>query len=547
MPEPILSPKPTAFTKRIRVFPKRRNNNLKMRTRHDDRLGSRTMSFSRTFRVLASVALLTGSLIAAALTPAGASDGETDAGRGSAEALNRIEPTANQLLNWMLFREQLHMHIEVDDLEKLASLPNAEESIDLYGAPFTAAEQRELDKREDLAEEAAVLEERLISEEHPTYGGVYLDHSSGELIVQFTESLSASERRELMRNFRQDGSVRVERVKFSRIELDRAAAVLLSTPVDGALGVAVGRDPQNNSLNVTIETGRSNANPDAGGAGAIDTDFVRGRVAVPVNVSVRQAPTGESCPSRFDCRNPYRGGLIYAIDKGNGNASFCSTGFVATRNSTGENVMLTSGHCQTDLVGRPAELPFQVFIANNPNDQRDWVGPNGFGNGVDVSMFSLPASQSSNFIYRRATTDFGGATVDQKTWTITKRKTNGFIQNQIACHSSFQRGYRCGTVIDPYSTGNSIETGSGPTSTPVGVLVRLRIVTSDLVTCGSGDVTFGGAASGSPVTFRHRAYGLHSSCLTVSGNAYQPSHALDLYFTRIRDAELSMQATVRTS
>ncbi len=323
-------------------------------------------------------------------------------------------------------RSELGFPVDPTTLRTLADQPEALLVLADWGTLLSRPELTEMrarraavDLRADLLATARKLD---------TFGGSYVDPHTGVLHVQLTDVNTMVEDSLLSLTKLPRWRVTFERVTYPEAALD-SALDMLSGQMEKWGIVGIDRDTKSNSLEVLVAPDRE------GSPGGVDlrglSETLSNVAGVPVRVKVG-AVESTACSSRTNCGSPTRAGL-YVTAPGSGT---CTTGFLSTSGSN--NYVLTAEHCFPS--GAQATIGGQVSGTITVGG-----GQGNFAN-ADVEAISIPASQTSNYVY---------ATEVDRSHQITSRLGyNADNVGDFVCWAGqATNGVGCGTVTSTnYST-----------------------------------------------------------------------------------------------
>lgn len=424
---------------------------------------------------------VTSLLIAtSASLPAGAGETQQPAAPIKATMLKSAELTQSERL-----RAELGFAPLTDAATGLlsTSASGSEESpttLDKWGFVGTAAEGREMDRREQVAKAAQDIRPTLEGEKG--YAGLYIDNANGgQLVAAFADTLPASTRAKVEQAAtlaKATVGSTAEPVEFRIVEHSSAELAGAITAAwawsDGRADKPIGALSEN-VINNTVDVNLNN------GAAKSDVEALFRALGIEANVST-VAGQDAVCTSRTACDSPRRAGVEIGTSAG-----VCSSGWIVLRN--GVRGGLTAGHCWYGSNSGAVTSGGLTF------GSKTTVNALTDGTHADMRYLSIP-SNAQPWIYQNNTT--------------TARVVSGTMfptVGQVLC--SFVRSSanpKCGTVSS---------TNAGHTSTTTGARVYGQIRASTSVVPGdSGGATAsngtGNVAVGT-VSYGSTSFGHHSS------------------------------------
>jgi hypothetical protein len=433
---------------------------------------------TRTYRL--SVAVISF-VFAVTAGDAGAA-GSRSAGRVTTGIAPGLPPLAEQ----QRYRAELGLPASTEVVKDLNAAWSAGElpGGQAEGAVFTAREEQELDVREDAGHEiAAAARAYFRGDLRSAFGGVYIDHDSGDTVVLVTRD-AARHLAALRSRVTHADRLRTAPVRYALADLDRVAAEL--TARLGSLHAAAA---DVTSLGANERTNVVDVNLGADTPAARSAVLAALRPADRAMVRFWEAPAMR--PTGVDALNapPLKGGQrITQPATQVGLVNICTSGFIAYERVRTDALiyvtnyfMVTSGHCNRN--SNPWSQ-YQTYPIGTP-DRNRYVN-----NGIDAMRIPINAADSSQKVAITTTND---------RLIYYRQASSADVLNERVCMSGATTGGEvCGVLL---SRGITV-TSEGRTLTNV----RVASYTPNQ-----------GGDSGGSVLHNSEAKGLNSGTVVFNG------------------------------
>lgn len=446
--------------------------------------------------------------------------------------LNRL--IESEIGYWIGFRSSVNLPHDRPTVEKIARLPEARATIESFGIPLTQSEQSEMEVRATIGDEISNLHETwLIGEDW--YGGAYLDHATGQVVINHVKELSMRQHDKVVKSFSSPERVSFRTVEHSFIDLEKATATIETLPLE--------RLPKITSTFADTEVGGVRV-----GVHDPDADFEElasqlSQAVGGVKVVVQYEPFAEvlACPNRITCAtvstDDFRGGTMLLSH----DFSICTTGFIA-KDTADREFAITAGHCRVDpahtngTVGNQTAGSIGFNGVNTIWDNGGWITAS---SDTDAALFRISDFRKSNRVYKNDS---------YKNWFINK-KDNWHTQGQLVCMLGLTSGYRCGPV-----TGSTVTAWGNPEEVLVGGGMDLTKQLRFKLTTEGHDVSFVGSSGGAVIgdensSLTHRtAVGIVTRGL--GENIYllgQPFTKTQIYVSRFDQLEADLDVDIYLS
>lgn len=381
---------------------------------------------------------------------------------------------------WVSLRKSLHFPHDQETVKKIARRKEARATLEEAGFPLTTEEQKEMEIRSAIGSESSDLHESGIAKEE-WYGGGYLDHETGQVVITIKGDIPNAERAKLVGSFSHPDRVSFVPVTHSYSELAEAASKIeaIALQIDDLSAIAV--DVIRNGVHVGVDDPglqqRSNERISA---------LVASQTDVKTIVEYEPASIDAACFNRSNCATvnteEFRGGLKLLDPPGTG---FCTTGFMArAKDNANVRLIATAGHCDDDVTDRDRTVGGQTvgaFAFTGGNTMRNGANWTTTNQDADAAAFQVSNARYGNRIYKNDSF---------KSWFINDTD-NWNNQNELVCVSGQTLNYRCGLVA--YSTQSS---PGGSSTTGVTLTRQMKF---DIVRVGWNLPAVQGS-SGGPVT-----------------------------------------------
>ncbi|MEA2025307.1 MAG: S1 family peptidase [Chloroflexota bacterium] len=295
-----------------------------------------------------------------------------------------------------------------------------------WGVPLSEAEAAELDTRTKLQSKSDRAIDYAVAQ--PEYAGMYFDHQNdGKAVFRFAGNLNKHEARlnDLLPN-EQKLVVKSATATLRELEAvaDRVVEDAGTLEASGIDIVEVYADVTTNKVVVGLSGARSGAQASLR---ASHSDLIRTKATGSI------AP--DACTNRWHCRPPWKGGLyIKAIGYANGK---CSSAFLARRNSSGNLVLVTAGHCLALNGG--AGVTWKHDGVNIGKAKSGWTWANYANSDVGWIDVENPGSVSPrNRFYASSSSDI-------RSINSVRASADQQVGNPI-CRSAYKTYYLCGTI-----------------------------------------------------------------------------------------------------
>ena len=297
-------------------------------------------------------------------------------------------------------REHFGLAADVATIADRLDLESAERAMTLYGMPLSDAELAEVGARQQFGIDVEPLLEW--AQDHPHYAGASFRLGRvGGLDVFVTSDVLADEVDERAAELGLDRPIEATVVEHPWDQLQKAMDEAWAAAPDDVHSVGI--DTSSNGVTVEIR-----ADGDAAAVGA----RIEESVDVPVTVTTAPAPIPQGCNNRQDCWDPVlRPGVRLTmgsrvLDVGRR----CTMGFHVRVNGTGDEQLLTAGHCAraTSASFTGYSKAYHWSLPGVPGDQGR-IGPQTAtafvtathpNYGWDVARFQMPDHRATDRIYR---------------------------------------------------------------------------------------------------------------------------------------------------